>query len=274
MTWPSCFTALPFGYVLGSLQHSNLSSGDCPCAWQTVQMFKRTTPSCSFSFFCTFSHQPGFLPGNKGMNYFPPSDKCFIKVFMRKRVKWLDYWIIGGLSKSWDFINPSLLWEVFRILSLVIMSLKMSSKAIPFNISLRIRENAKELFNHLIFLLEFIDASAFIPFEFKIQKAGKETLGSLIWKLWYFLLFLSHFTFVVKNNNNNKYRKTFVSFHWYKYSKDAFHIYSLWQVAAEERTVLSATALLCIGSGSLWQQGSGLIHFLFSFGGFCMLSFE
>lgn len=60
------------------------------------------------------------------------------------------------------------------------MSLKMSSKAIPFNISLRIRENAEELFNHLIFLLEFIDASAFVPFEFKIQKAGKETLGSLI----------------------------------------------------------------------------------------------
>lgn len=88
------------------------------------------------------------------------------------------------------------------------MLLKMSSRAIPFNISLRIRENSKELFNHLIFLLEFVDASAFIPFEFKIQKPGMETLGSLIGKLWYFHLFLSHFT-LLKNNNNN--RKTFVS---------------------------------------------------------------
>lgn len=98
---------------------------------------------------------------------------------MRKRVKWLDYWIIGGLSKSWDFINPSLLWEVFRILSLVIMPLKMSSKATPFNISLRIRENSKELLNHLIFLLEFNDASAFILFEFRFKKQAKRP-----WVLW------------------------------------------------------------------------------------------
>lgn len=186
-------------------------------------------------------------------------------------MKWLDYWIIGGLSKSWDFINPSLLWEVFRILSLVIMSLKMSSKAIPFNISLRIRENPKELFNHLIFLLEFIDVSAFIPFEFRFRKQARRPLGSLIWKHWYFQLFLSPLPLL---KTTRTITKTFVLLLWNKGSKGTFHIYLWWQVVAEERTLLNITALLCIGSGSLWQQVLGLTHFLFSYDEFCMLIFE
>lgn len=176
VAWPCSFTALPFGCV-----HNT------PLVFKSTRLTdlsrfldRQSKMVLSFSFICTFNHQLDLLPGHKGINYFPSSDKWFIKVFMRKRVKWLDYWIIRGLSKPWVFINPSLLWRVFRILSLVIMSLKMSSKAIPFNISLRIRENPKELFNRLIFLLEFIDVSAFIPFEFRFREHAIRP-----WILWF-----------------------------------------------------------------------------------------
>jgi hypothetical protein len=49
------------------------------------------------------------------------------------------------------------------------MSTGMSFQATPFNISQRIRERPRELFYHLIFLLDFIDVGAFISVEWDLK---------------------------------------------------------------------------------------------------------
>lgn len=56
----------------------------------------------------------------------------------------------------------------------------MSFEVISFHISLRIREFRRELFNHFIFLFEFIDFGPPISLEFRFRKQADKTLGSLI----------------------------------------------------------------------------------------------
>lgn len=87
---------------------------------------------------------------------------------MKKVVK-----IVGLLDNMWlfkflDFINESPLlpggYSVFCILLLYYF--KMSFEVVTFHISLRIQECQRELFNHLIFLSEFVDFGPPISLEF------------------------------------------------------------------------------------------------------------
>lgn len=98
--------------------------------------------------------------------------------------KWVE--IIGLLndvriSKSLYCMNNfPLLPEIFSILYLTVILLKKSFKVISFYIAVRIRESQKELFNHLIFLFEFMDFDDPVSLEFRFKKQVEETWCSLI----------------------------------------------------------------------------------------------
>ena len=101
---------------------------------------------------------------------------------MKKVVK-----IIALLDNMWifkflDFINDSPLlpggYSVFCILLLYYFN--MSFEVVTFNISLRIQECQRELFNHLNVLSEFVDFGPPVSLEFRFRKQADKTLSSLI----------------------------------------------------------------------------------------------